>query len=217
MLTCGVPFLGNRCKGEKTPNIITTRVVCPKSRIWPFVWLVVKHWRIKQRHFTSFFLESKHVHCALSPLRLQQPYKYPVKSDLVMIQRNQSVHTAWGVPKQPNSGHDDVPRKSCAMCKHFLNLRTDWPCEWTALFNGRMDARKSRLYDLKWIFSKWILFHSLEEFWIPKAGFWIPRPSIPHSTRKNCQDSGIRITLHEATFGNFSPGYFFIGWPLLRA
>ena len=102
------------------------------------------------------------------------------------------------------------------MCKHFLNLRTDWPCEWTALYNGRMDARKSRLYDLKLIFSKWILVHSLAEFWIPKAGFWIPMPSIPDSTWKNFQDSGIRITLHEATFGNLSPGYFFIGWPLLR-
>ena len=72
-----------------------------------------------------------------------------------------------------------------------------------------MDARKSRLYDLKWIFSKWILVHSLAEFRIPKAGFWIPMPSIPDSTRKNFKDSGIRITLHEATFGNLFPGYFF--------
>ena len=42
----------------------------------------------------------------------------------------------------------------------------------------------------------WI--HSLTRFWIPKAGFWIPMPSIPDSTCKNFLDSGIRITLHKA-------------------
>ena len=40
--------------------------------------------------------------------------------------------------------------------------------------------------------------HSFARFWIPKAGFWIPIPSIPDSTCKNFLDSGIRITLHRA-------------------
>ena len=42
----------------------------------------------------------------------------------------------------------------------------------------------------------WI--HSSAGFWILKAGFWIPMPSIPDSTSKNFLDSGIRITLHGA-------------------
>ena len=42
----------------------------------------------------------------------------------------------------------------------------------------------------------WI--HFLARFWIPKAGFWIPIPSIPDSTCKNFLDSEIRITLHKA-------------------
>ena len=44
----------------------------------------------------------------------------------------------------------------------------------------------------------WI--HSLEESWFPKAGFWIPIPSIPDFTSKNFLDSGIRITFHGAKF-----------------
>ena len=42
----------------------------------------------------------------------------------------------------------------------------------------------------------WIPF--LAGSWIPKARFWIPKPSIPDSTSKNFLDSGIRITLHGA-------------------
>ena len=41
-------------------------------------------------------------------------------------------------------------------------------------------------------------FPFLAGSWIPKAGFWIPEPSIPDSTSKNFLDSGIRITLHGA-------------------
>ena len=43
----------------------------------------------------------------------------------------------------------------------------------------------------------WIPF--LAESWIPKAGFWIPKPSIPDSSSKNFLECGIRITLHVAT------------------
>ena len=44
-------------------------------------------------------------------------------------------------------------------------------------------------------------FPFLAGSWIPKAGFWIPEPSIPDSTNKNFLDSGIRITLHGAAHG----------------
>ena len=43
-------------------------------------------------------------------------------------------------------------------------------------------------------------FPFLAGSWIPKAGFWIPEPSIPDSTSKNFLDSGIRITLPFCTF-----------------
>ena len=42
----------------------------------------------------------------------------------------------------------------------------------------------------------WII---MVEFWIPLAGFRIPKPWIPDSTDQNYLDSGFRITLHGAT------------------
>ena len=42
-------------------------------------------------------------------------------------------------------------------------------------------------------------FQSLVGFRIPCAGFRIPKPRIPDSTREKFLDSGIRIPLHGAT------------------
>ena len=41
-------------------------------------------------------------------------------------------------------------------------------------------------------------FQSLVGFRIPSAGFRIPKPRIPDSTRKKFLDSGFRIPLHGA-------------------
>ena len=94
-----------------------------------------------------------------------------------------------GVPKQSNSGHIDVPSKSCGIWK--LTLSTDWPPEWTALYSGCMDAGET--VNTIWNgFSAsrfWIPFSVGS--WIPKAGFWIPEPSILDSTSKTFLDSGL--------------------------
>ena len=59
-----------------------------------------------------------------------------------------------------------------------------------------MDTHESRLGDLKWIFSEWIL----DSFFsgILDSKDWSQMPSIPDSTSKHSLDSGIWITLHGA-------------------
>jgi len=62
-----------------------------------------------------------------------------------------------------------------------------------------------------WILSQWDLdsgFQSLKGFRIPWVVFRIPKSRIPDPTNKNFLDSGISISLHEAT-----PGFLiFVEW-----
>ena len=58
-------------------------------------------------------------------------------------------------------------------------------------------------FNLEWIFSKLDSgFQSLVGFRILIAGFRIPKPRIPDSRSKKFLDSGIRIPLHGANYGD---------------
>lgn len=64
--------------------------------------------RIKQRHFTFFSLQSKHVHCALLTFPLRQPHEFPVKSDWHTFIAWHKWNRCWQVN---NKGKNRAPRR----------------------------------------------------------------------------------------------------------